>query len=457
MLSTRTMLSLSGALTLLLLAGCASLPEDMRLIQSYDTSVFVKGAINEVYKTLAIAIALVVGVIFLFLGSARAMLVPAVTVPVSLIATFLVLWMLGFSINILTLLALVLAIGLVVDDAIVIGENIDAERAAGHTGPVAADRGAHGVLAPVVVGVMTTVAAFAPLLVTGGTFGDITRAIPLVVISVLLISLLEAFCILPSHLSHGGSWSRGVIKQVQGRIAGGMATLRDKVVHPGVTFAARWRYATVGLAVAFFILCMSLLANGHVRFIFFPQIEGNNISATLTMPEGTPFERTDAAVRRMVAAAEQVADDAQEEAGESLFVSITTTIGGRSSNNNGPGAQSSFSSSENIGQIRIELTPYGERQTPAADIERRWRTAVGQIEGAERVGFASGFVRFGSDIEFELAHQDEAALIAAADALKARLAGIDGVSQVEDSFDLGKRQLLFELTAAGRAAARCRA
>jgi multidrug efflux pump subunit AcrB len=243
-----------------------------------------------------------------------------------------------------------------------------------------------------------------------------------------------------------------VIRRIQGRIADGVAALRDKVVQPGVAFATRWRYATVGLALAFFILCMSLLSNGHVRFIFFPQIEGNTLSATLTMPDGTPFERTEAAVRRMVVAAEQVAEQAREETGESLFLSVTATIGGLASNNNGPGAQSSFSSSENVGQIRIELTPYGDRQTPAADLERRWRAAVGQIEGAERVSYASSFVRFGSDVEFELAHQDEAQLIAAADTLKARLREIDGVSQVEDSFDLGKRQLLFELTPTGRAA-----
>ena len=131
---------------------------------------------------------------------------------------------------------------------------------------------------------------------------------------------------------------------------------------------------------------------------------------------------------------------------------VTATSGGLATRNGGPGAQNSFSSSENVGQIRIELTPYGDRQTPAAEIERRWREAVGQIEGAERVGFTSGFVRFGADVEFELAHQDEAQLIAAAEALKAQLAAVEGVNQIEDSFDLGKRQLVFELTAAGRAA-----
>ena len=114
----------------------------------------------------------------------------------------------------ISVFGLIIVLGLVVDDAIVIGENIDAEREHGFGDERAANRGAHGVLAPVVVGVMTTVAAFAPLLVTGGTFGDVTRAIPLVVISVLLVSMLEAFCILPSHLAHGGAWSRGVLAAI---------------------------------------------------------------------------------------------------------------------------------------------------------------------------------------------------------------------------------------------------
>lgn len=423
----------------------------IEIVELRDETKLLRERVNLLLRNGAFGFALVFLFLVLMLDLKLAVWV-SMGIATAFMGGFLVFGALGVSITMISLFGLIIVLGLVVDDAIVIGENIDAERAAGHSGPVAAHRGAHGVLAPVVVGVLTSVAAFAPLLVTGGTFGDITRAIPLVVISVLLISLLEAFCILPSHLSHGGTWSRGLIKRIQGSIAGALAAVRDGVVQPGVAFAARWRYATVGLAVAFFILCISLLTNGHVRFIFFPQIEGNNISATLTMPEGTPFERTDAAVRKMVSAAEQVADEAREESGESLFVSVTTTIGGLSSNNNGPGAQSTFSSSENVGQIRIELTPYGDRRTPAAEIERRWRTVVGQIEGAERVSFASSFVRFGSDVEFELAHQQESELIAAADSLKERLAGIDGVGQIEDSFDLGKRQLLFELTPAGRAA-----
>ena len=428
-----------------------SAPAGISLLELRDETKLLRERINLLLRNGAFGFALVFLFLVLMLDLRLATWV-SMGIATAFMGGFLLFGVLGVTITMISLFGLIIVLGLVVDDAIVIGENIDAERENGFEGNIAAYRGAHGVLAPVVVGVMTTVAAFAPLLVTGGTFGDVTRAIPVVVICVLLVSLLEAFCILPSHLSHGGSWSRGPIKRIQTRIAGWLAFARDRGIKPGVAFAARWRYATVGLAAAFFILCVSLLSNGHVRFIFFPQIEGNTISATLTMPEGTPFDRTDAAIRQMTAAASEVADEARAETGEELFVSITATSGGRASSGGGPGAQSSFSSSENIGQIRIELTPYGERQTPAADIERRWRQAVGNIEGAERVGFSSSFVRFGSDVEFELAHQDEAHLVAAANAMKARLTEIEGVSQIEDSFDLGKRQLVFDVTAAGQAA-----
>lgn len=366
---------------------------------------------------------------------------------------FLVFGALGVTITMVSLFGLIIVLGLVVDDAIVIGENIDAERRAGFTGEQAAFKGARGVLAPVIVGVATSVAAFAPLLFTGGTFGDITRAIPLVVISVLLVSLLEAFCILPSHLAHGSpTWSTGPLLAIQTRVADGLKGFRDRVLTPGVALAARWRYATLGAAFAFLIACFGLVQNGLVRFVFFPQIEGNSISVSVTMPEGTPFERTDAAVRQLVAKAYDVADRARAERGEELFLSVTSTSGGVANRGGGPGAQTGFSAAENKGQVQIELTPFGERRMPAAEIERQWRALVGRIEGAERVSFLSSFANFGDDVSFELAHEDEAELVAAADAMKARLESIDGLNQVEDNFDLGKRQLVFELTAAGQAA-----
>ncbi len=432
------------------LAGYST-PPGVALVEFSDETQLLRERVNLLLRNGLFGFALVFMFLVLMLDLKLAVWV-SVGIATAFMGGFLLFGSLGVTVTMVSLFGLIIVLGLVVDDAIVIGENIDAERERGYAGELAAKRGAHGVLAPVVVGVATTIAAFLPLLVTGGTFGDVTRAIPLVVISVLLVSLLEAFCILPAHLRHGGSWSRGPLKRIQSKVAAGVARIRDEWVEPGVRFAARWRYATLGLATAFFILCIGLVQNGQVRFIFFPQIEGNNMSASVTMPEGTPFERTDAAVGRMAEAARQVADTVRGETGEELFVSVTTTSGGIAARGIGPGADNGFSTAENIGQVQIELTPYGKRRMPAAEIERRWRSELGTVEGAERVTFTATAARFGDDIEFELAHQNETQLIAAAEAMKERLERVAGVNQIEDSFDPGKRQLVFELTPAGQAA-----
>ncbi|NNK96861.1 MAG: efflux RND transporter permease subunit, partial [Desulfobacterales bacterium] len=150
----------------------SNLPEGMQIRQSYDTSVFVEDAIKEVYKTLIIAIGLVVLVIFLFLGSIRATIVPAVTVPVSIMASFIALSVFGFSVNLLTLLALVLAIGLLVDDGIVVLENIyrriDEE---GETPLVAAFAGTRQVGFAVIATTLVLVSVFVPIAFLEGDVG----------------------------------------------------------------------------------------------------------------------------------------------------------------------------------------------------------------------------------------------------------------------------------------------
>jgi len=426
-------------------------PFGVELLELDDETDLLRERINLLLKNGLYGFALVFLFLVLMLDLKLAVWV-SVGIATAFMGGILLFGALGVTITMISLFGLIIVLGLVVDDAIVIGENIDAERAAGKSGIEAASGGARNVFAPVVVGVLTSVAAFAPLLLTSGTFSDITRSIPIVVISVLLVSVIEAFWILPSHLSKGGQWSRGILKAEGQRVSGWISRIRDNVVRPGAKFAARWRYATVGIAFAFFLFCVGLVGNGHVRFIFFPIIEGNNLTASVTMPEGALFEQTDEAIQRMTDSAYAVAAEIEARTGETLFASLTATTGGRASSERGPGSESVFSSQENIGQVRIELTAFGERYTPGVDIERAWRRAVGEIEGAEQVSFSSSFVNFGDDIEFELAHSDEDQLIAAAEQMKRLLGEIDGVDDIEDSFDLGKRQLVFELTNAGRAA-----
>ncbi|MEO1660647.1 MAG: efflux RND transporter permease subunit [Pseudomonadota bacterium] len=426
-------------------------PDGIEIVEFRDQTQLLEERINLLLRNALFGFALVFLFLVLMLDLKLAFWV-CIGIATAFMGGFLLFGAVGVTITMISLFGLIIVLGLVVDDAIVIGENIDAEIAAGKSGPRAALDGVRGVLAPVTVGVMTTVAAFSPLLFVGGNFGDITKAIPLVVICVLIVSLVEAFFILPSHLSHGRPWSTGPVLAVQSRVAKRIAWVSDSIVRKGVRFVGKWRYATLGAATAFFILCIGLVSSGLVKFVFFPNIESNDISASIVMPEGTPFERTDAAMDQLLDAAFEVAKTVKEERGEDLFLSVAKTVGGNTAQGGGPTGNAGFSAAENIGQIQIELMPFGTRRMSAAEIERAWREQLGDVEGVERLSFAASIGGFGSDIEFELAHADEATLIAAADALKDQIARLPGSNQIEDSFDLGKRQLLFELTDTGRAA-----
>jgi multidrug efflux pump subunit AcrB len=426
-------------------------PQGVEIIEFRDQTAILEERVNLLLRNALFGFALVFMFLILMLDLKLAVWV-CVGITTAFMGGFMLFGTAGVTITMVSLFGLIIVLGLVVDDAIVIGENIDAERLTGLSGMDAAIKGVTGVFAPVLVGVMTTVAAFAPLLFVGGTFGEIARAIPIVVICVLAISLVEAFFILPSHLSHGGAWSRGPVRFIQWRVARRLRQASEYLIQPGVRFLARWRYATAGAAAAFVIACLGLVSSGVVKFIFFPSIEGNEISATVTMPEGTPFARTQDAVAKLEAAAIEVEHLAEKERGEVLFLSVSSTAGGQTVPAGGPQGGGGFSAAENVGQIQIELVPFGARRTSAAEIERLWREQLGTIEGAEKISFNASAANFGNDIEFELAAQDEDTLIAAADTLKARIGEMAGVNEIEDSFDLGKRQFVFELTDAGRAA-----
>ncbi len=427
-------------------------PTGVEIHQFQDQTGILKERINLLARNAIFGFALVFLFLVLMLDLKLAVWV-SMGIVTSFLGGSLIFGAMGVTITMVSLFALIVVLGLVVDDAIVIGENIDAERESGKKGVHAALAGVKGVRAPVIVGVATTIAAFAPLLLVGGVFGDMVSAIPIVVISVLIISLIEAFFILPTHLAHEGNWSKGPLARLQSVVSRIFYIISRKVIAPLVRFAVKFRYATLGCAIAFFIICVGLLQTGVVRFIFVPQLEGNDISATVAMPQGTPFERTEKVVERMVWALDQVGKDVKEEKGEDLFVSIAVTTGGQRSSEMNPLAGGGFSVAENEGSIQVELVPFGpKRKMSALEIERRWREYVGNIEGVERMVFSATLGAFGDDIEYELAHQDDDMLVKASDALKLELERIQGVNQIDDTFDLGKRQFVFELTPAGYAA-----
>ncbi len=372
----------------------------------------------------------------------------AMGVPISFFGAFLFFDFFGINFHVITLLALIIVLGIVVDDAVVVGENIIAEQETGLRGIEAAKAGIKGVAAPVTIGVMTTIAAFAPLGFVSGFFSQFYQAVPVVVITVLVMSLVEVFLILPSHLTHGGNWSRWPLDRIQHSVSNRLANFRDHTVLPLIEKAIRYRKTTILISILFFSSARGLLALKLVRFEFMPSIESTRISASLAFPIGTPFEVTQAAAEKLVSAAEAV----NASAAGSSFQSVSMTVGGQTSTGGGPFGGGRVTMANHLASIQIRLNPEPLRKLPAQELERLWRNEVGSIPGVEKLNYVSQFFGNPSDIAFELTHQDDSILSQAVEELKFEYAQIPSMFEVQDSNNPGKRQYDVELTSAGLAA-----
>lgn len=412
-----------------------------------DSTTVIQDRLNLLIRNALIGLALVF-VLLAFTLDLRLAFWTSLGIPISFLGAF---WIIGqfTSLNMMTLFGLIVVLGVVVDDAVVVGENIYEEQQRSATGHAGAVSGVFGVLAPVTIGVLTTMAAFAPLLFSTGTLGQILYPVPVVVIAVLLISLIEAFFVLPAHLAHGGEWSMGAMKRMKTGCQAALFAFRDRIVLPLVELAIRARYVTVALCIAFLMVMIGLVREGVVRFVFFPAIEGDTVSVTVEMAPGTPFAATEVVMNRIAAAAEEAVGGPSAE----VLAGLSVTIGGVPGAGFGrPGADGGTRIGSELGQATITLVPSAERTLSSAEVERRWRDALGPIAGAESVSFVSSMVDGGADIGIDLSHRDEAELARAVDALATALSAIEGVEEVETGLDAGKRQIEFTLTPEGAAA-----
>jgi multidrug efflux pump subunit AcrB len=389
--------------------------------------------------------------VFLFLVimlDLRLALWVAMGVPISFLGAFLFFDAFAININMISLFALIIVLGIVVDDAVVVGESIISEQENGKTAMQAAMDGVNAVIGPVMVGVLTTMAAFAPLLFVTGTFGQILGVVPVVVILVLAISLIEAFLILPSHLANGGQWSRWPLDKIQRAVSAKIDRFRTLILAPAVARAVHYRYLTLVGGIVLLVLAGSLVGSGAVRFLFFPALEANSIRATVEFPIGTPFESTQGAANRMVEAAKAVNARLDGVA----FESISVTVGGQTRSGGGPGGGSGLTIASHLASIKITLGPEPPRTQSAKELERLWRTEVGDIVGVERLSYIAEFFGGQADIDFELSHQNRGILEQAVSSLRANYESMQGVYEIQDSNSIGKRQLDINLTAAGEAA-----
>lgn len=433
------------------------LPEGISIALWQDGSEILKSRMNLLKRNAGIGLVLVFLCLTLFLNL-RLAFWTAVGIPISFLGAFWLMPFFDVSINMMSLFAFIMSLGLVVDDAIVVGENIFVYRQRGMDRTAAAIKGVKEMCMPVVLAVLTTMFAFLPLAYTAGIMGKFLRVLPIVVISVLGFSLIEALLILPAHLSSGRFSKKSIVVRFTDKInywtGKGLSWFVNGPFARFVTRAVKWRYATLAAGVAIFMLIVGFIAGGYIKFVFFDSVEADNMIATLTMPQGTPVEQTRRVIERVEAGALQVIDefDDKRQGKPSLMKHISTTIGAHpAAARGGPGHSDSTSvTASHLAEVNLELLSSEQRDVSSNEMKNRWRSVVGEIPGVSSLTFMSEIMSTGDAINVELSHQNYTVLLQAVDQLKLLLKPYDGVSDISDSFETGKAELKMKLKDTGR-------
>ncbi len=433
------------------------LPAGISLTIWQDDSSVLRSRLDTMTRNARGGFLLVVAILAMFLRLRLALWV-SLGIPISFLGAVALMPMLGLSINFITLLGFIIVLGIVVDDAIVVGENTHVEQTRTGDKLRGAVLGAQTLVIPVAFGVLTTIAAFTPLAFLPGPMGQMSRVLPMIVISCLVFSLIEAMLILPSHLSHGrkpldhqGSTriSKGW-RRFQTRVADGLQYVIEHLYRPALERALEWRYLTVAVAVSLLLFTAGLLGGGWLKFVFTTPVEADFITADLTMAPGTPVHVTRRAVAKLEAACETVRTEADAESGgerPSVFTHIMTSVGDQPMQTRSQQMQGGGGSryASNVGEILVEVVGFRERDISVSELTRRWREKAGDIPGVEELSFRSSLITIGSPIEIELSGTDLGVLRRAASAVKTQLAGYPGVFDIADSFRGGKQELEYRI------------
>ena len=370
-------------------------------------------------------------------------------IPLSFIGALLFFDSANLTLNVMTIFALFMLVGIVVDDAVVVGENIAAEREKGRSALEAAIIGARGVVSPICVGVLTTIVAFIPFLFfVAGTL-QLLQVIPYVVFFVLLISLVEAFFILPAHLSHQRQWSLPPLSDLQAKVRSWMSGMSDRVVVPVVSWAVRHTIATIAGGVLLILAALLLLRADVVRVVAFEKANfAEYIQADLSLPVGAPFTAT-------VVAAEQFAEagyaiNRQLDGRSIARVSIIAGNTAASPRERRQGDRAANRS--HIASVRLHLNDRPVRKAAPDRIEQAWRQNVGDVSGLEGIVFRRGALEELPGVAYSLEHDDPEVLLEATTELRAYLEDLGGLYEITDSLSQGKRHFDIDMTEAGYAA-----
>ncbi len=440
-------------------AARSRLPGGVSLTTWNDYSRILQSRLDLMVRNARNGFLLVFFILALFLKLRLAFWV-SLGIPISFLGTFWLMPTLDVSINLISLFAFIVILGIVVDDAIIVGENIYKHHQSGESGPAASALGAGEVALPVVFGVLTTIVAFMPLLFVEGVMGKIMKVIPIIVICTLSFSLLESLFILPAHLAHVRERAGGArLWRAWGRVQGGFArwfeNFRERAYRPSLELGIRFRYAALAWATATLLITVGVVGAGWVKIVFFHTIESDYVSASLTMPPGTPVDVTAAAMKRIEKAALKVRDElAAEGPGEapSPIQHIFTSIGDQPlASSRGPMGEAETVAKSNVGEIAIELAPSEDRDVESSEIVRRWRSYTPPIPDVVELTFASSIFTPGEPINVQLTGLDLEKLQAAAQRLKSELAKYEGVIDISDTFRPGKQEVKLSVKPAAEA------
>ena len=390
---------------------------------------------------------LVLAVLYVFLGGRPSFWV-AVGIPVSFLAAMAGMAAVGLSLNMISMFALIMGIGIIVDDAIVVSEHASKLHASGVPGGEAAERASRVMFPPVLAASLTTLAAFLPILMIEEEVGSVVRELPITLGLVILASLVECFLVLPMHLRSALSAQRPPARWRR-RFEAGFARMRDGFFSRLLEGALRQRYASVTTAVCLFLLSITLMGTGRVGFDFFPAPESDLVYANFALAPGAPRRDSEA----MVAELGRAARAAERNLGAAEGELVVFGVGSVATRDPGVGNAPLEVSGDHMGVYTLELAPGDIRSVRNEAFIEAWKQETRRAAGVEKLIFFSRQIAGppGSDLDLSLSGSNLEDLKAAAGYVARWLVAVPGVDSVDDDLPRGKQEVLLEITPAGEA------